>query len=99
MVLHQRVLDLGRADAIAGGGDDVVLAADIPEIAVVILHAEIPGEQEFAGIFLRGRLRIAPVFEHGDRARLTHADDAALSSRLLLASVVNDANIKTRRRL
>ena len=98
-MLHQRMLDLGRADAIAGGGDDVVLAADVPEIAVLILHAEIAGEQEFAGIFLRRRLRIAPVFEHGQGAWLAHADDAALAAWLLLALVVDDADVKTRRRL
>src|SRR6478752_7465835 len=46
-MLHQRMLDFGGADAIAGGGNDVVLAADVPEITVLILHAEIPGQQEF----------------------------------------------------
>src|SRR5262249_4042178 len=98
-MLHQRVLDLRRPDAIAGGGDDVVLAADVPEIAVLILHAEIAGEEKLAGIFLPRRLRIAPVLDHGHRARLPHADDAALAARQLLALVVDDADVEARRRL
>src|SRR4051812_27499930 len=98
-MLHQRMFDLGRADPVAGGGDDVVLAADIPEIAILVLNAEIAGEQKFAGIFLRRRIRVAPVLKHRARARLPHADDAALPPRLLLALVVDDADVETRRRL
>src|SRR6185437_3686675 len=50
-MLEQRVLDLGGTDAVAGGGDDVVLAAHVPEIAVLILPAEIAGEEKLTGIF------------------------------------------------
>src|SRR5207248_5189002 len=70
-----------------------------PEIAVLILHAEVAGEQKLPGIFLRRGVRIAPVFEHRARTGLAHADDAALSPRLFLASVVDDADVETRRRL
>src|SRR6185295_107118 len=80
-------------------GDDVVFTADVPEIAVLILHAEIPGQQKFAGIFLGGCIPVLPVFDHGTGARLAHADDAALTLRQLLALVVDDADVKTRRRL
>ena len=97
-MLHQRVLDLGGTDAIAGGGDDVVLAADVPEIAVLILHAEIAGQQKLAGIFLRGRFRIAPIFDHGAGTGLAHADDAALAARQFLALIVDDADVEAGRR-
>src|SRR5262245_15473899 len=98
-MLHQRILDLRRAHAIAGRRDHVVLAADIPEIAVVILHAEIAGQQEVADIFLPRRLRVAPIFDHRARTGLAHADDASRAARLLLALLIDDANIEARRRL
>src|SRR3954452_751446 len=98
-MFQERVLDLRRADTVAGGSDDVVLAADIPEIAVRILHAEITGEQESAGIFLLRRVGILPVFDHGDRVRLAHADDAALATRQFAALFVDDTNIEARRGL
>src|SRR5262249_49580333 len=98
-MLHQRVLDLRGADAIAGGRDHIVLAADIPEIAVLILHAEIAGQEEIADIFLPRRLRIAPVFDHRGRTWSPHADDAARAARLLLALLIDDAHIEARRRL
>src|SRR5256885_11395920 len=92
------MLDLRRADAIAGTGDHVVLAADVPEVAVLILFAEIAGEQELSGIFLRGRFRIAPVLDHGARVRLAHADDAALAPRHFLAALIDDPDVESRRR-
>src|SRR5258705_230631 len=92
------MLDLRRPDAIAGTGDHVVLAADIPEIAVAILDAEIAGEQELPGIFLRGRFRIAPVFDHGARVRLAYAEDAAFAPRQFLAALVDDTDVEPRRR-
>src|SRR5439155_25858026 len=92
------MLDLRRADAIAGTGDDVVLAADVPEVAVRIVPAEIAGEQELSGIFLRGRFRIAPVLDHGARVRLAHADDAAFAPRHFLAALIDDADVESRRR-
>src|SRR5664279_2915962 len=93
------MLDFGGTDAIAGGSDDVVLAADIPEITVAILHAEIAGQQKFAGNFLRGRFRIFPVLDHGARVGLAHTDDAAFTDRLFRALLVDNADVETRRRL
>src|SRR4051794_25885924 len=96
-MFQERVLDLGWADTVAGRSDDVVLAADVPEIAVGILHAEIAGEQEFAGIFLLRRFGILPVFEHGDGVRLAHADDAAFATRQFAALFVDDTDVEARR--
>src|SRR3954466_16361269 len=98
-MFQERVLDLRRADTVAGGSDYVVRAADVPEIAVGILHAEIAGEQESAGIFLLRRFRILPVFEHGDGVRLPHADDAALATRQFPALFVDDTDVEARRGL
>src|SRR3984885_15664749 len=98
-MFEQAVLDLGRADAIAGRGDDVVLAAQVPEVAVLILPSEIPGQEKTAGEFLFRRVRIFPVFDHGDGIGLANTDDAALSPRQLLSLVVDDAHVETRRRL
>src|SRR5882757_8129073 len=92
------MLDLRRPDAITGTGDHVVLAADIPEIAVAILDAEVAGEQELSGIFFCGRFRVAPVFDHGARVRLAHANDAAFALGEFLAALVDDANVEARRR-
>src|SRR6266481_448967 len=88
------MLDLRRPDAIAGAGDHIILAADVPEITVGILFAEITGEQELSGVFFRGRFRIAPILNHGARVRLAYADDAALPARHFLALLVDDANVK-----
>src|ERR1700674_59708 len=92
------MLDLRRPDAIARTGDHVVLAADVPEVAVGILPAEIAGEQEFTGIFFRRRFRNAPVLAHGARARVAHADHAAFAPRHLLAALIEDADVASRRR-
>ena len=64
----------------AGAGDDVVLAAHVPEITVLILPTKIAGQEKAAGVFLRGRFRIAPIFDHGHRVRLANSDDAALAA-------------------
>src|SRR5260221_12214823 len=92
------MLDLRRPDAIAGAGDHVVLAADVPEIAVGSLPAEVAGEQELYGIFLCGRCRIAPVFDHGARVRLAHADDATFALGEFLAALIDDTDVEPRRR-
>ena len=41
-VLHQHALDLERADQVAGRLDDVVAAADEPEVAVLVARARSP---------------------------------------------------------
>src|ERR1700733_12823217 len=98
-MLEQAILDLGRTDAIAGGGDDIVLAAQVPEVAILVLPPEIAGQQKLAGEFLLRGVRIFPVFDHGDGIGLANADDAALSPREFMSLVVDDAHVKTRRRL
>src|ERR1700686_3108298 len=93
------MLDLGGSDAVAGRRDHVVLATDVPEIAVLILHAEIAGQQKFSSVFFHRGFRIFPVLDHGARTRLAHADDAAASRRQLLAALVDDTDAESRRSL
>ena len=42
-VLDEAILDLARADAVAGGLEDVVAAALVPEVAVVVHHRGVAG--------------------------------------------------------
>ena len=48
-VLHQRALDLERADQVPGRLDDVVAAADEPEPAVGVAPGQVAGEVPAAG--------------------------------------------------
>ena len=52
-VLHQRALDLERADQMAGGLDDVVGAPDEPEVAVGVALRQVAGQVKVAGEALR----------------------------------------------
>src|SRR4051794_1834147 len=96
-MLQQRVLDFGWPDAIAGGGNHVILAADVPEIAVAILDPEIAGQQKVACEFFYRGIRVLPVLDHRARVGLTHTDDAALTLRQLLAALIDDADVEARR--
>ena len=61
--LLEVVLDVGRSQVLAAGGDDdVLLAAGDPQEAVLVERAEVPGAEPAVGVLgLRGRLGIAPV--------------------------------------
>ena len=48
-VLHQHALDLERADQVAGRLDDVVGAADEPEVAVGVAPRQVAGQVPAAG--------------------------------------------------
>jgi len=67
LVLDQAVLDLARADAVAGGLEHVVAAALIPEITVGIHHRGIAGAAPrvvgIAGELVAGGRRVVPVAE------------------------------------
>ena len=52
-MLDEAVLDLGRADAIAGDLEHVVGAALVPEIAVVVARRDVAGAAPVAGVLLR----------------------------------------------
>jgi hypothetical protein len=77
---EQHVLDLARTDPVAGGVDDVVGAAAIPEIAVAVADAAVAGDvpatvrsvAEAGG----GALGLLPVAEHQLRVRRRERDVA-----------------------
>ena len=66
-VLAQAVLDLAGPDAVAGGGDHVVVSTDKPQISVVILATQIAHHQPVADELGLGRLGLTPVLEHHHR--------------------------------
>jgi hypothetical protein len=57
-VAHQAFLDRRRADAVTGAGDDVIIAAEVADIAGLIHVAQVPGEQELARKFFAGGLSL-----------------------------------------
>ena len=80
-VLHQRALDLERADQVAGGLDHVVGAADEPEVAVGVAPGEVAGEVPAAGEAVAVALRRRAVAaEHRRPARPQR--ELALDARL-----------------
>ncbi len=60
-VLHQRALDLERADQVAGRLDHVVGAADEPEVAVGVAPREVAGQVPAAGEALAVALLLVQV--------------------------------------
>src|SRR4029077_7079932 len=52
-VSHQAIFDLGRADAIASGNDDVVIASVKPEIALLVAMTDVTGQKPPIAEFLR----------------------------------------------
>ena len=88
----QAVLDLAGADAVAGRGDDIVVAPDIVEIAVLVAIAAVAGQQPVAGKFGPRRLRIVPVLQEHHRVRPAHRDIAFHAVRQRVALVVDDAD-------
>jgi len=58
----QAILDLARTDAEAGRGDDVVIAADEADIALVVTHALVAGGHPVADELVARGLRLAPIF-------------------------------------
>ncbi len=66
-VPEQRILDLARADTVAGTADDIVLAPDEPEKSVRVAIAHVAGAKPVRGDLLPGRLVVVPVAEKHDR--------------------------------
>ena len=61
----QAVLDLARADTVAAARDEIVLAADEPEVALRVLPGQVAGERPVADELLpRGGLVVPVAQEH-----------------------------------
>ena len=60
-VLGERALDLERADVRAVVDDDLLLAAEEPEVAVVVGAGEVAGVEPAVAHDLGGRVGVAPV--------------------------------------
>ena len=68
-VLHQRAFHLERADQVAGRLDDVVGAADEPEVAFGVAPGQVAGEIPAAGEALAVALVLMQVAAHHRRPR------------------------------
>ena len=93
------VLDFGRPDPVAGGRDDVVVAAEEMDIAVLVGDALVAGQHPVADELLRRRFRVLPVFEEHHRIRPAHRDLACLSRLQHPAAIVDDRDVVPRNRL
>src|SRR5690606_20512107 len=92
-------LDLARPDAVAGRGDDVVVAAEEVDIAVAVLDALIAGDHPVADEFLFRRFRVLPVFEEHHRVGPAHGDLARLAGLHLAAFGVDHRDLVAGHRL
>src|SRR3546814_7994635 len=97
-MLQQAVLDLAGADAVAAGGDDVVVAPEEMKIALVVHAALVAGHQPVAAELGGGGLWIAPVLEEHHRVGPAHRDGAGRASRALVAVVVDAGDSVARHR-
>ena len=100
--LHDDALDLERSDAVAGGFDDVVLAADIPVEAVLILPCNVAGVVDAVMPSLLGEVLTAVVAEVETARNVgfgVDADLAVLADRHGLSVVVKDVDMVLRRGL
>ncbi|OBQ31652.1 MAG: hypothetical protein AN485_23500, partial [Anabaena sp. MDT14b] len=98
-MLDQAVLDLARADAVAGGLEHVVAAALVPEVAVLVANGHVACAAPVAGVFgLRG-LVVVPVAQKENRVRLAvhieavHRHFAGRAGRAQLSRIVDDRHL------
>ena len=88
-MLHERALDLERADEMPGRLDDVVAAADEPEVAVGVAAGEVAAQVPAAAEALPVALRLAEVAaEHRRPARRAGASSPSSSALALLGDTV-----------
>src|SRR3954467_2781884 len=88
-MLDARGLDLERADAVAGRDDDVVGAAGVPDVALVVHDRRVLRVATVHAEGLARRLLVVPVAERVVRVRArAQADLAALAARDLVLVLV-----------
>ena len=78
MVL-QHALDLVRRDAIAEGVDEVVLAPEEPDVAILVLAGVVAGQEPVGAKARGGLLRLVPVAEHEPRVVAPDAEHTLLA--------------------
>src|SRR5712691_9605806 len=95
-VLEERALDLEGPDAIASGDDDVVRAADEPEIAVLVALGAVARQVPLTAAAGTGLLGVLPVPAKEGRRLSAQGEIANLPRRQLLARLPDDAEIVAR---
>jgi hypothetical protein len=89
----QTIFDGSGSDAIAGAGDDVVVAADELNVAAGMAHAGVAGEQPVADIlFARSRL-VVPITEEHDGVGPAYRNVADATVRQHVAFIIDDATV------
>ena len=91
VVLVERLLDLARVDVVAAADDQVLLAVDDEEVAVLVLLGHVAGEEPAVGDGLLGLLLLAPVALHHVLAPDRDLADLALLD--VLAVVVDQLHL------
>src|SRR5439155_15145086 len=89
-VLEERALDLEGPDAIASGDDDVVRAADEPEIAVLVALGAVARQVPLTAAAGTRLLGVLPVFAKEGRRRTAEGEITNLPRRQLLARLPDD---------
>jgi hypothetical protein len=93
-VLHEAGFDFRRADAVAGSLDHVVRAPLVPEVAVLIHAALVPGAAPVADELLARGVRILPVLEEKHRIIvLLYRYFAQFPARYLRALFIHDRDL------
>src|SRR5581483_2961884 len=88
--------DLAGADAVAAAGDQVAVAADEAEVALLVGDAEIATDQPVAAELRRSGGVVAPVAEEHHRIGSLVRDAAHLAGRKLAALAVDDRDRMSR---
>jgi hypothetical protein len=73
---HQAILDFAGTDTVSRTGDDIVVTAQEPNIAVLIGLANISGQKPIAKKFIGGGLRITLITEEHHRIGCPHGNAA-----------------------
>jgi hypothetical protein len=89
-MLHQAVFNLGGADSVAAGNDNVVVAAVEPEISFLVPMSGVAGQQPAVAEFLFGRIRLVPVAKKEHGVRRLHGNGAGFAGPDGTAFFVND---------
>src|ERR1043165_5381340 len=77
----ETILDLAGPDAIAGRSDDIIIAADEGEIALLVDDALVAGRHPVADEFLARRITATPITKKHHRIWPFHGDLAELARR------------------
>ena len=89
----QAILDLAGANAVSGAGDDVVVAAHIPEITLFIAVSGVTGDQPVADVFFTRGLCVVPIAQEGDGVWVANGDGAGFAVGQKISGGVDNSDV------